>query len=165
MRQAFRTVFQSPHLRVALVLLAAVAGLWFVIHTRGIWLTFLLACLLAYLAQPLMNLCERRLRARWLGLLVVLTGLFLLVGAASLLVIDLAEQVARFSRDLPDLVNQAVAVVQNGPAGLKASRRHLPRLVPQGGHECSRVHHWNRFGLRAAPARLRIMLHSGPKTA
>lgn len=120
MRQAFRTVFQSPRLRVALALLAAAAGLWFVIYTRGIWLTFLLACLLAYLAQPLMNLCERRLRARWLGLLAVLMGIFLLVGAASLLATDLAEQAARFSRDLPNLVNQAVAVVQNGPAGLQS---------------------------------------------
>lgn len=111
-REAFASLWRASVVRVAAVVGFAGALLAFLYYTRGVWLLFLLALLVAYLAQPLMNGCERRLRARWLGLFIFMLGFFLLAGLVSVVIAGVAEQVAQFSRQLPGLIERAAAASQ-----------------------------------------------------
>ena len=103
---------------VALILLAAL--LFFFYYTRGVWITFLLAFLLAYLVQPLMTFAERRLRARWVGTLLFLLGFFFFLGMLSALVAGLIAQASSFIEDLPELITT-----------VEEASRNLPGLLSQ----------------------------------
>ena len=115
MRQAFNTLWQSSALRVVVALTLFALLLFFFYYTRGVWITFLLAFLLAYLVQPLMTFAERRLRARWVGTALFLLGFFLFLGIVSALIAGLVTQVSSFVEDLPGLITTVEEASENLP--------------------------------------------------
>ncbi len=119
-RRAFAAIWQRPSVKVSVALLAAIALLAFLNLTRDVWIILLLALLAAHLAQPLMNWTETRLRARWLGLVLFLLGLFLFLGLLSLMLASFVQQAARFSSELPALIDSLVRASQTLPANLRA---------------------------------------------
>lgn len=127
MKEALTIVWSNAYVRVAALALLVAAALWFVVLTRTVWVTLALAWLVAYLVQPLVGWCERRLHARWLGLVVSLAGFFLLIGLLSVLVGGLVDQAAQFSRELPSLVDRAARVTQGLPASIQ--RLPLPAAI------------------------------------
>ena len=127
MRQAFNTLWQSSALRVIVALVLLALLLFFFYYTRGVWITFLLAFLLAYLVQPLMTFAERRLRARWVGTLLFLLGFFLFLGILSALIAGLVAQVSSFVEDLPELITTVEEASENLPGLL--SRAAIPGVL------------------------------------
>ena len=120
LRTAFLTVWNNAYVRIGVLILALVGVLWLLGVTRAVWFTFALAWLVAYLVQPLVNWTERRLRARWLGVVFVLLGFFLLGGLISVLVTNLIREASEFSSTLPALIDRVVQTSQTLPAGIQA---------------------------------------------
>ena len=119
MRKAFRSIWQYPAVKVLVSLLVVAASLYALYYTRGIWFLFITALIVAYLSQPLMNWCERTLKARWLGVLFFVLGLFLLLGLTSVLIAGLIDQVSRFAGELPDLINSVIGTTESIPANIR----------------------------------------------
>jgi len=104
MREALRQVWANPYVRVATLLL----GLWLVylllVRTASVWVGFLIAYTLAYLAEPLVSALERRRVRRGFGVLLVYALFFLLLGLASVLLAEVVAQLSLLSERLPALL-------------------------------------------------------------
>jgi predicted PurR-regulated permease PerM len=118
-RQALQTIWNTTWVRVLVILLFAGLACYFMYHTRRIWFLFFLAWLLAYLFQPLLEWCEKRLRARWLGVIVFLLLVFLVLGFTSLLVVGLTQQARQFSQQLPQLIDRATLLFRTLPTDIQ----------------------------------------------
>ena len=132
-RHTLQSLWRYAPVRIVIALLALFGLLYFFYRTRGIWIIFLLAFLVAYLVQPLMNWAERRLRARWAGLVLFLLGFFLLLGTLSALVAGLIQQLSRFVNDLPALITQVEETSRNLPGVL--DRLPLPGILTNAINE------------------------------
>lgn len=98
-------------IRTALIVLAAVAALWVgVVFLLPLVLPFLIALLLARLAQPLAKFLQGRLGLpRWLAAGSVVLGIFCLAGGAVFLLCrSVCGELMRLSQELPALL-QALA--------------------------------------------------------
>lgn len=115
---AFAALWRYPVVRVAIALLVLAGAFVFIRATLGTWISFLLALLVAYLVQPLMVWSERRLRARWLGLVVFLLGFFTLLGLFSVLLAGLVRQMTVFVTELPTLLEGLAALLTRLPGWL-----------------------------------------------
>ena len=119
MRQAFRSVWQYPFVRVFTTLLV-VAALYLLLRpTLAVWAVFLLAFLFAFLLHPVIDFFDRRFAARWLGLVAVVLILLLLLGLASLLVATLVNQVGNFTEQFPELLTQLETLPERLPGFLR----------------------------------------------
>ena len=98
---------------VQLVLLPLVLlGLWGLARAAGpVLVIFLIAGVIALILNPLVGLLQRRLRfPRGLAVAAVYLGFFVtLVGVGFLLANPVADQIAAFQADVPDLVDDANA--------------------------------------------------------
>ncbi|AEB10794.1 protein of unknown function UPF0118 [Marinithermus hydrothermalis DSM 14884] len=115
MRDAFQQVWANPYVRV----LAALLGVWalyqLLARAQSVWTAFVVAYVLAYLANPLVCWLERFRVRRVLGVVVAYALLFLFLGFASVLVAEVVGQLSRFARDLPALVAPLVQWVEGLP--------------------------------------------------
>lgn len=123
--------FGTDMYRRLVVTLGAITFLW-LLNVAGFFLApFVLALVLAYIADPLVDRLHRgRLSRAWGALLVILIAILLVVLAIVLLVPMVVEQGSQFARDLPrmiaDLQNWSRAVVE----GLAASQLPVIRDIP-----------------------------------
>jgi predicted PurR-regulated permease PerM len=108
MGTALAEVWANAYVRVLVVVLAVLALLYLLFQTRIVWTSFLIAYLLAYIANPLIIWLQRRRVRRWLGVIIV----FLIVVAALGLVIFLlgimARQIQDFAQNLPALLEPLI---------------------------------------------------------
>ena len=104
MREALRQVWANPYVRVGTLLL----GLWLayllLAKTSGVWVGFLVAYTLAYLAEPFIVWLERHKVRRTLGVLVVYSLFFLFLGLASVLLAEVVVQLSQLSERLPQII-------------------------------------------------------------
>lgn len=123
--------FGTDMYRRLVVTLGAITFLW-LLNVAGFFLApFVLALVLAYIADPLVDRLHRgRVSRAWGALLVILIAILLVVLAMVLLVPMVVEQGSQFARDLPrmiaDLQNWSRAVVE----GLAASQLPVIRDIP-----------------------------------
>ncbi len=118
MRLALRTVWSSAYVRVAVLMVAALGLYLLLMKALDVLIIFFLAFLLAYLMYPVVAWCERRLHARWLGLLLFFVVFMLGVGFTSVLIADLAGQIASFAGQLPDLAAGVAQELARLPAAI-----------------------------------------------
>ena len=104
MRDALQQVWANPYVRVAVLLL----GLWalggLLLRTAAVWVGFLIAYTLAYLADPLVSGLERRRVRRPFGVLLVYALFFLLLGLTSVLLAEVVVQLSQLSERLPAIL-------------------------------------------------------------
>ncbi|WP_456446181.1 AI-2E family transporter [Oceanithermus sp.] len=104
MRDALRQVWANPYVRVAVLLL----GLWalggLLLRTAAVWVGFLIAYTLAYLADPLVSGLERRRVRRAFGVLLVYALFFVFLGLASVLLAEVVVQLSQLSERIPEVL-------------------------------------------------------------
>lgn len=104
MREALRQVWANPYVRVGTLLF----GLWLayllLAKTSAVWVGFLIAYTLAYLAEPFIVWLERRRVRRTLGVLVTYSLFFLFLGLASVLLAEVVVQLSQLSERLPEII-------------------------------------------------------------
>ncbi|MEZ4606504.1 MAG: AI-2E family transporter [Deinococcales bacterium] len=127
MAQAFSKIWQYAAVRVISLLILLGIFSYFIYYTREIWTIFLLAVLLAYLAQPLIRLSEHWLKVRWFGMVLFVCLVFVFMGLLSVMVAALLTQASRFSAELPDLLNGVVKLSEALPQNISALA--LPAVV------------------------------------
>ncbi|WP_457631027.1 AI-2E family transporter [Oceanithermus sp.] len=119
MREALRQVWANPYVRVGTLLL----GLWLVylllLRTSAVWVGFLIAYTLAYLADPLVVWLERHRVRRAFGVLVVYTLFFLFLGLASVLLAEVVTQLSQLSEKLPEIIRPFNGWVERLPGLLR----------------------------------------------
>jgi len=119
MREALRQVWANPYVRVATLLV----GLWLtyllLARTSSVWVGFLIAYTLAYLADPFIAWMERHRVRRVLGVLVVYALFFLFLGLASVLLAEVVVQLSQLSDKLPEIIRPFNAWVERLPGMLQ----------------------------------------------
>lgn len=104
MRDALQQVWANPYVRVAVLLL----GLWalggLLLRTAAVWVGFLIAYTLAYLADPLVSGLERRRVRRAFGVLLVYALFFVFLGMASVLLAEVVVQLSQLSERIPEVL-------------------------------------------------------------
>lgn len=110
---AFAVVWHNPWVRVAVW----VGALWFLFQALPVVSTpltlFLVAYLLAYLFNPMLEFLEKRRVRRNIGLLIVLGILLGVVGLVVLLLVAVFNQLTEFLGRLPELIQSANQLVQS----------------------------------------------------
>ncbi len=110
---AFAVVWQNPWVRVAV----GVGIVYLVLQVLPLVATpltvFLLAYLLAYLFNPMLDFLEKRRVRRNIGLLIVLCILLGVVGLLVLLLVTVFNQLTEFLGRLPELIQSANQLVQS----------------------------------------------------
>ena len=122
MIQTFKQLWQNPYIRAPIYLLALYLLYLFLRETRVIWISFLIAYTLAYLAHPLVTGLERRGLPRWLGVSFTMLTLVLLLGGLGFIGGRVVSELRTFSDDIPALVT----LIQTLPERLG---RILPRSL------------------------------------
>ncbi len=98
--------------------------IWLVVQASSALTTLILGFGFAYLTSPIVRAFERLRLPRWLGgqtvprfigVIAVYLGLLLFIGLASLLMAQMATQIALFAASLPNLVQPLVAWAQGLP--------------------------------------------------
>lgn len=91
--------------RVFFIAILFLAGIWLVIQIREIILIFFVALLFAAALDPMVDAMERRKIPRWLGVLIVYTVLFFVIGLFVGNVIPLlATEIGDLALKIPDLL-------------------------------------------------------------
>ena len=115
MREALRQVWANPYVRVGMLLL----GLWLayllLLKTTAVWVGFLVAYTLAYLAEPFIRWLERYRVRRAFGVLTVYVLFFIFLGLASVLLAEVVVQLSQLSSRLPELLSSFNGWVERLP--------------------------------------------------
>ncbi len=115
MRDALRQVWANPYVRVATLLL----GLWLayllLVRTASVWVGFLIAYTLAYLADPLVSGLERRRVRRAFGVLLVYALFFVFLGLASVLLAEVVVQLSQLSERIPEVLRPVNGWIERLP--------------------------------------------------
>ncbi len=127
MRRTLQQLWTSPWLRGAVMLVVAVAAVWFVLISLKVWFVIVAAFVLSYLLYPVMAWSQRVLHARWLGIVFFGIGLLILLGLFALLVVNVVHQLGDLPRQLPHLFELASSSSQGIPGFLR--RLPLPDVV------------------------------------
>jgi len=131
-----------------LALALAVGGAWFIYLLAPILVPFMVAALLAYLGDPLVDRLEERGMSRTLGVSVVFAGLLLLFLALILLLIPLLDAQIR---TLVDRVPAYFAWLENAVLPWLAAHLNLdPDMSALDALRDSIRDHWRRAGGIAA---------------
>jgi predicted PurR-regulated permease PerM len=112
-------VRDNPLMRKVRVSIGLILGLWLLVNVQDILIPFLVAFILAYLTNPLIDFLERRRLPRLPAVslvFVIMTGLTVL--GAITLVPDLIREIQDLIVRLPQTVQNAIAF----------AHKHLPRL-------------------------------------
>jgi predicted PurR-regulated permease PerM len=112
-------VRDNPLMRKVRVCIALILGLWLLVNVQDILIPFLVAFILAYLINPLIDFLERRHLSRLLAV-----SLVFVIGTA-LTVLGLVTLVPDLIREIQDLIVRLPQTVQNAIA---FAHKHLPRL-------------------------------------
>ncbi|RDI94755.1 AI-2E family transporter [Meiothermus sp. QL-1] len=119
MRQDLLEVWKYLWVRVAVYLLLGyllLQGLFFILGgARAALVTLALAFVFAYLTSPIVRALEHRRVPRALGVTLVYLGVGLFLGLSSYLIADMVSVLARFSADLPRLLQPLLLWVDNLP--------------------------------------------------
>ncbi|WP_347487694.1 AI-2E family transporter [Desulfoscipio sp. XC116] len=114
--------------RVVLSLLLVVMVLYFIYLIRGIFLSFLLAVVLAYLLYPLVRMVESRGTSRTMSILIVYTAMFFM--AAGLVLYGMPHIIAQLNM-IAEMVPGYTSQVQKFTASLQVeyARAGIPDAV------------------------------------
>lgn len=112
-------LWHNPYIRAPVYLLGIYLVYLFLKDTRVIWISFLIAYTLAYLAHPLITKLERRGFPRWLGVLWAMLALLLLLGGLVFIGSRVVREVAELAENIPAFV-----------ASLQTLPQRLGRLLP-----------------------------------
>ena len=119
MREALRQVWANPYIRVGVLL----TGLWLIylllIKTSMVWVGFLVAYTLAYLAEPFILWLEKHKVRRAFGVLVVYLLFFLFMGLASVLLAEVVVQLSQLSEKIPEIIRPFNSWVEKLPGLLR----------------------------------------------
>ncbi|MDZ7704912.1 MAG: AI-2E family transporter [Trueperaceae bacterium] len=107
MRAALRELWQNPYIRLIGFLLPAVLAYIFLAQTRSVWINFVVAYIIAYLAHPLVAGLEHRRIPRWVGTTLTMIFLFILLAVISLLLGRVITELSIFVEDLPSTIDRA----------------------------------------------------------
>ncbi|MGH7564545.1 MAG: AI-2E family transporter [Gemmatimonadota bacterium] len=123
--------FGTDMYRRLVVSLGAITLLW-LLNVAGSFLApFVLALVLAYVADPLVDRLQRgRLSRAWGALLVILIAILLVPLALLLIVPMVVEQGSQFVRDLPQMIADLQAWYRMQVEGLAASQLPVIRDIP-----------------------------------
>ncbi|CAN5890038.1 AI-2E family transporter [soil metagenome] len=99
----FAKLWANPYLRLLFILTAVVALYLFARATREVWVSFLVAYLLAYLLNPFVDAVAKRVH-RAIGVVAIVAGLVAVGGLLWLLGIQIAAQFSTFTLKLPGIV-------------------------------------------------------------
>ncbi len=123
--------FGTDMYRRLVVTLGAITFLW-LLHVAGSFLApFVLALVLAYVADPLVDrLQQGRLARAWGALLVMLVAILLVALALVLIVPMVVEQGSQFVRDLPRMIADLQSWYRAQVEGLAASQLPVIRDIP-----------------------------------
>ena len=106
MRETFRQAWQYLWVRVAVYTLLIVLVLyylnWALAMARSAIVTVLIAVVFSYITSPIVRWFERRRLSRALGVVVVFVGFLLFVALASVLLANMAGQLAGFLTGLSE---------------------------------------------------------------
>ncbi|MFZ5991266.1 MAG: AI-2E family transporter [Deinococcota bacterium] len=131
MRETFRQAWQYLWVRVAVYTLLIVLVLyylnWALAMARSAIVTVLIAVVFSYITSPIVRWFERRRLSRALGVVVVFVGFLLFVALASVLLANMAGQLAGFLTGLPNLVSPLLDWAQALPG--RFGQIELPQPV------------------------------------
>ncbi|MFC6590915.1 AI-2E family transporter [Deinococcus lacus] len=102
---AFQYAWRSPWVRLAVFLAAGYLVYHFTAQVAGILANFMVAYLIAYVANPMLKWLERRRIGRGLGVLFVLLLFAGILAMAGVLLTTVATQLVDLVRSLPALLN------------------------------------------------------------
>lgn len=100
----FYQLWQNLYIRAAIYLLGLYLAYELLSQTRAVWVSFLLAYTLAYLAQPIVSWLERRGLPRWGGVALAVFTLLLLLGGISFLASQVVTELSLLAQNLPEVV-------------------------------------------------------------
>ena len=100
----FHQLWQNLYIRAAIYLLGLYLAYELLSRTRAVWVSFLLAYTLAYLAHPLVSWLERRGLPRWGGVALTVFTLLLLLGGISFLASQVVTELSLLAQNLPEVV-------------------------------------------------------------
>ncbi len=115
MREALGQVWANPYVRVAVLLLAIWLAGWLLLRTASVWVGFLIAYTLAYLADPLVSGLERHKVRRAFGVLLVYGLFFVFLGLASVLLAEVVVQLSQLSERIPDVLRPVNGWIERLP--------------------------------------------------
>lgn len=126
---AIEYVWRNPYVRVVVYVLLAVGLLYLLYRLKSvIWLA-LAGYLFAYLSNPLVEGLQKRARMpRWLGVLVVFGLLALLLVGFSFLLGSVVVQLAKFTEQLPALVQMLRQQLEGLVGRIEVLRGQSPEL-------------------------------------
>ncbi len=99
-----KQIWANVYLRFILIALGIYVLYRLLVLTEAVWISFLIAFLLAYLLDPLVSLIARRSN-RALGVLAIFVCLLGFLGLLWLLGIQIGAQISTFSSKLPNLMD------------------------------------------------------------
>ncbi len=143
-RNAFAEVWRNPYLRAAVFLLLLYLLYRLVGRVSEVVTLALIAYIIAYLANPLLNWLQRRRIPRGVGILLVILLLLGLVAVASSLVFVVANQFLSLANQVPDLAARATIWVnglftQYGDNSfVKSFREQITSLTQNGAATLTR---------------------------
>lgn len=106
MRKALQIIWKNPYVKAFTLIVSLIILFFFFSATRGVWGTFLGAFLLAYLLYPLLTWLEKRSLPRFIGMLLIVMGCFLLIGVFAGIGALLANELPNIAPQLINAVGQ-----------------------------------------------------------
>lgn len=100
----FTKLWDNPYLRLLFILLCLLAVYLFVSNTREVWVSLLVAYLLAYLLNPFVNLVSKRFH-RAIGVAAIVAALAGIGGLLWLLGLRIGAQFSSFALRLPGIID------------------------------------------------------------
>lgn len=104
---AFQYAWRSPWVRLLVFLLALFLAYRFVGQVRSVLVDFVVAFLIAYLANPLLNWLHRGRVNRGLGVFFVIMIFLGIFAMAGVLLVTVSGQLVQLFQNLPDLIGQS----------------------------------------------------------
>ncbi len=103
-------IWQNLYVRLLFLLLVLVLLYFFVAQTSVVWISFLIAYTLAYIANPLVSALERLRMPRWMGVALTMFLFALLLSVASFVLGRIGLELTGFVETLPETAATVEAI-------------------------------------------------------